>query len=73
PSWGEASGHGGHGPSAADPYRRDPGPHGGPGGAHGRAPEAPEHGGRHLYPDEWIEHRYGDGGHNQGPDAGPRT
>ncbi|WAE72590.1 CPBP family glutamic-type intramembrane protease [Streptomonospora nanhaiensis] len=73
PSWGEASGHGGHGPSAADPYRRDPGPHGGPGGAHGRAPEAPEHGGRHLYPDEWIEHRYGDGGHNRGPDAGPRT
>ncbi|WP_433698310.1 CPBP family glutamic-type intramembrane protease [Nocardiopsis sp. CA-288880] len=73
PSWDEASGRGGHGPSAADPCRRDPGPHGGPGGAHGRAPEAPEHGGRHLYPDEWIEHRYGDGGRNQGPDAGPRT
>lgn len=55
PGQGRDPGHGLHGPPA-------------PEGAPGAGPDGQGHPGRHMYPDEWIDYRYGE----QGPDTGYR-
>ena len=85
PSWGPAPGYGhapgydpappgygaGHGPSHAAPPPQGPDPYGDTGDVLGGPPQTPPNGGRRLYPDEWIDHRYGDGGDTPGPGPAP--
>jgi len=85
PGYGHAPGYGsapgydpappgygaGHGPSHAAPPPQGPDPYGDTGDVLGGPPQTPPNGGRRLYPDEWIDHRYGDGGDTPGPGPAP--